>query len=249
MLLDERPTASSALHHSCQVAQSYAPMPQSDHVSTTFHAGGTQSWITGRSTISLLHQLVRPGDRTVETGAGASTVTFAELGAVHTAISPSPDEHEKIRIHCAAIGIDTSRLDFISESSDIALPRLVARGELVDLVFIDGKHAFPLPAVDYNYANRLLRPGGILIMDDAPIRAVKMVCGFLSESPHWKYLATTDDRTLAYRKLGEAPTEDDWMEQPMNRVYPDFWFLPTPRRVYMTARAAGSHIRRQVLGG
>ncbi len=174
-------------------------------------------------------------------------MAFAELGAVHTAISPSSDEHERIRAHCAMSGIDTNNVEFIAESSDIALPRLVARGDRVDLVFVDGKHAFPFPAVDFHYANLLLRAGGILVMDDAPIRAVKQVCRFLDESQEWQYLGCTDDRTLAYRKIDEARGEDNWNEQPMNRLYPDFWHLPMPRRLYLSARAVGSYVKRRVL--
>jgi hypothetical protein len=216
-------------------------------VPTKFHAGGTQSWVSGGETLALFRQLVKPGDRTVETGSGASTVTFAELGAVHTAISPFSDEHERIRTHCAFSGINTTNVEFIAESSDIALPRLVMRGDKVDLVYIDGKHAFPFPTIDFHYANLLLRAGGILVMDDAPIRAVKQVCRFLKESPEWEYLGCTNDRALAYRKIDEAPDEDNWHEQPMNSLYPDFWYLTMPRRLYLSARAVGSYVKRRVL--
>jgi hypothetical protein len=211
-----------------------------------FHAGGTQSWVSGGETLTLFRRLVKQGDRTVETGSGASTVTFAELGAVHTAISPFPDEHERIRAHCDLSGIDTTKVEFIAESSDIALPRVVARGDKVDLVFVDGKHAFPFPTVDFHYANLLLRAGGTLVMDDAPIRAVKQVCRFLDVSSEWQYLGCTNDRTLAYRKIAEAPDEDNWNEQPMNSFYPDFWYLPMPRRLYLSARAVGSYVKRRV---
>jgi hypothetical protein len=215
-------------------------------VSTKFHAGGTQAWVSGSETLALFRRLVKQGDRTVETGSGASTVTFAELGAVHTAISPYSDEHERIRTHCAISGIDTAKVEFIAESSDIALPRLVARREKVDLVYVDGKHAFPFPAVDFHYANLLLRAGGILVMDDAPIRAVKQVCRFLNESPEWEYLGCTSNRALAYRKIDEAPDEDNWLEQPINSLYPDFWYLQMPWRLYYSARAVGSYVKRRI---
>jgi hypothetical protein len=214
---------------------------------TKFHSGGTESWVSGSETLALLSRLVKQGHRTVETGSGASTVTFAERGATHTAISPFPDEHERIRAHCANSGIDTTNVEFIAESSDLALPSLVARGDTVDLVFVDGKHAFPFPAVDFHYGNLLLRAGGILVMDDAPIRAVKQVCTFLHESSEWEYLGCTDDRTLTYRKIGDAPHDDNWNEQPMNSFYPDYWFLRMPRRLYLSARAVGSHIKRRAL--
>src|SRR5688572_8210351 len=132
-----------------------------DHdVNMKFHAGGTRSLIAGSETLSLFRRMVKAGDRTVETGSGSSTVVFAEMLAHHTAISPAADEHDRIRKLCSEAGVDLSRVEFFAESSDIALPRLVARGDRIDLAFIDGKHAFPLPAVDFNYAERLLRIGG-----------------------------------------------------------------------------------------
>jgi hypothetical protein len=211
-----------------------------------FHAGGEQSWVTGSGTLALFRSLLKPGDRTVETGSGASTVLFAEIGTNHTAISPFADEHARIRQACEGRGFDTSHLEFIAASSDLGLPRLVERRDVVDFVFIDGKHAFPLPVIDFHYADQLLRVGGVLVVDDVPIRAVGLVCHFLDESKAWERIGCADDRALAYRKLASAPLEDDWERQAMNRDYPDFWFLEPARRAYMTARARASIVKNRL---
>jgi len=42
-----------------------------------------------------------------------SLVIFASGGAVHTAISPSQEEHERVRAYCVASGIDDSNLNFV----------------------------------------------------------------------------------------------------------------------------------------
>jgi hypothetical protein len=58
-----------------------------------FHSSGTKRWDAVPGTLRAIRQLVRDGDRTLETGCGASTVIFAAAqGAHHTAISPDAEE-------------------------------------------------------------------------------------------------------------------------------------------------------------
>ncbi len=69
--------------------------------------------------------------------------------------------------------------------SEIALPWLIANGseKSVDLVFIDGWHTFDHTLLDIFYAVRLLRVGGILVVDDAGQPAVGRAIGYLSQYP------------------------------------------------------------------
>ena len=53
-----------------------------------------------------------------------------------------------------------------SELSEIALPRLLKDGRRFDLGFIDGNHRFDGVFLDLFYLGRLVRKGGILILDD-----------------------------------------------------------------------------------
>jgi hypothetical protein len=53
------------------------------------------------------------------------------------------------------------------------LPKILARGETVDFAFIDGWHTFDYVLGDFFFVNKLLRPGGTVVLDDAdqpPIR-------------------------------------------------------------------------------
>lgn len=211
-----------------------------------FHADGTKSWESAPETLAWIADNVRPGQATVETGSGASTIAFIRAGARHTAISPAPDEHDRIRAFCAAEGLPLTQVRFLPESSDDALPRLVATGERVQVALVDGKHAFPLPAVDYHYLERMLEVGGALILDDAPIRSVKVVHRFLESSAAWRPEAVLDDRTVLYRKVEDAPAREDWPEQRMNRIYPDWWYLPPVRRARLTGLAVGSAVKRRL---
>jgi predicted O-methyltransferase YrrM len=57
-------------------------------------------------------------------------------------------------------------VEFHQECSELLLPRLVSEGRVFDFVFIDGAHWFDHVFVDLFYANRLLKPGGVVVFDD-----------------------------------------------------------------------------------
>lgn len=198
-----------------------------------FHAGGTRVWNALPETLRLLAANVKDGDRTLETGAGASTVIFTAAGAEHTAISPAADEHERIRAYSESIGLDTSRLSFMADTSDVALPALKL-DRPVDVAFIDGKHSFPHPTIDFHYVEQKLAVGGVLILDDVPMPAVAVVYGFMQGSPDWQLLEVADHRAAAFRKLATADPDDNWHLQPFNRGYPDYSFAPLPARIRLT---------------
>jgi predicted O-methyltransferase YrrM len=59
------------------------------------------------------------------------------------------------------------RVRFLEERSEYALPRLAEQGLVVDAAFIDGWHSFDQVAVDFYYVHRMLRVGGVAMLDDA----------------------------------------------------------------------------------
>lgn len=214
-----------------------------------FHAGGTRQWNALPDTLALLAEHLHPGARTIETGAGASTLVFGSEAGVHVAISPLGDEHRRISRYATQSGMDLSAVRFVCARSDDALPALVAKGQRFSLAFVDGKHSFPHPIVDCHYMERLLEPGGVLVIDDVPIPAVGVVFRFLSSSPDWELLAIADDRAAAFRKLADAEEDDNWRPQPFNRRYPDHSFAPVGRRIVLGAQEAGAALRRSAARG
>lgn len=208
----------------------------------SFHMGGATVWNALPETLGLIARHVQAGDRTVETGAGASTVVFAAAGARHTAISPAGDEHQRIRAWVAEHGVAGDGLAFVAGTSDRVLPTMVA--EPIDVAFIDGKHSFPHPIVDWHYLSTALRIGGVLLVDDLPIPAVAPVARHMLLDPCWEMLEIADHRAGVFRKLAEPEPHDDWEAQPYNRGYPDFGFLPAAERLPLRARHAVRESRR-----
>ena len=52
------------------------------------------------------------------------------------------------------------------ERSEIVLPRLLSDHLFADVAFVDGSHIFHNVFVDLFYLRQLVRPGGLVILDD-----------------------------------------------------------------------------------
>lgn len=148
--------------------------------------------------------------RTLETGAGMSTILFAIKQTHHICISPDQGEFDRIREFCGAADIGLDRTEFIVAKSQNVLPTLSA--DELDIVLIDGDHAFPMPFIDFYYATRLLRLGGRLILDDTMIHPCRVLDRFLREDPAW-ILERTFLRASIFRTVAPL-TDTDWNRQP-----------------------------------
>ncbi len=208
----------------------------------TFHSGGTARWDCLPDTLRVIARSTQPGDRTVETGCGASTVVFAAAGAVHTSISPDPGEHQRVVDYCRSIGVDTSDLDFVAGFSDAVLPPLCT-DRTFDVAFIDGAHVFPMPMIDWHYTSRALNVGGRMIIDDIPVPAVLPLFRNMQADPSWALDEVLDNRAATFRLVCDPPTVE-WEHQPFNRHYPDYSFAPLSERLRLTAGVALRRARR-----
>ena len=170
------------------------------------------AWRTSRRCYEFLAGAVTPGARTLETGAGLSTILFAAWGCVHTAVVPIPEEATVLQEYCKTRGINTEHLSFDLRGSEQALPEHYGDGPL-DLVMLDGAHAFPLPIIDWFYGAGRLRSGGIAVFDDVPLPAVRsFLDGYLELDPRWELVDGTR-KWRAYRRLSEGSLAEHESEQ------------------------------------
>ncbi|MGH9628928.1 MAG: class I SAM-dependent methyltransferase [Bryobacteraceae bacterium] len=169
------------------------------------------SWRIDDHTIDLLDGSLRPGMRTVETGAGLSTVLFALHGADHRCIVPDAALVERIQAFCREHRIPTEQITFDIVPSQDVVP--VLERNTYDLALIDGCHNFPIAFVDLFYASQALKVGGLLIVDDLHIWTCEVIAKFLRESPSWGICEFTQ-RVCAAVKEDEADTLAEWSSQP-----------------------------------
>lgn len=171
-----------------------------------------QQFRIGFEVLEWLAGAVQPGQATLETGCGYSTIVFAAAGARHSVVSPIPQEHERVRHWCREHGIECKDLEFIVRTSQDVLPRF--RVDPLDLVLIDGCHAFPIPFLDWYYGASRLRKGGLCVVDDTQIRTGWTLRDFMSsETAHWT-LREEWERTAVFEKTGEPVAGAEWTDQP-----------------------------------
>lgn len=181
--------------------------------------GNLTTWKATDVLLRFLDEVTHEGARTLETGAGLSTLVFTMCGAHHTAVVPDPAQAARIREWCAAQGISTEHLTFELEPSEDVLPRH-GREEALDVVLIDGAHGFPAPFIDWYYAARRLRVGGTLIVDDTQIWTGKVLRDFLCAEPQWELIRDVPLDFAAFRRVADGRV-GEWNEQPyvLSRSY------------------------------
>jgi predicted O-methyltransferase YrrM len=165
--------------------------------------------------LETIDAALRPGQHTVETGAGLSTVVFALRGAEHVCVTPAVSEVEKIRAYCASRDIDLGSVQFAVGRSENILPTL-SLGDL-DLVLIDGGHGFPTPFVDWCYTAERLRVGGLLVIDDIHLWTGRVLRDFLAEEPGWSLRTEFPMRAVVFEKTAPMPALPEWFAQPFVR--------------------------------
>lgn len=143
--------------------------------------------------------------RTIEIGFGyAISALFACEGLLMNADATAGhvvvDPHQSTRFaDCGLQFLDeagvTELVDHHAEESQIVLPRFLAEGRSFDLAFVDGNHRFDGVFVDLVYLGRLVRPAGIVFVDDYQLPAVARAASFFLANLNWtlEEVSDTDD--------------------------------------------------------
>jgi predicted O-methyltransferase YrrM len=74
----------------------------------------------------------------------------------------------------------------VEERSQIALPRLLGDGFVADAAFVDGSHIFHNVFVDLFYLRELVRPGGLVILDDCDYPSVATAVRYFEVNTGWE---------------------------------------------------------------
>ncbi|MCW6010180.1 class I SAM-dependent methyltransferase [Micromonospora sp. CPCC 205371] len=81
-------------------------------------------------------------------------------------------------------GLD-SATRLVVEPSSTALPRLLTEGLVADAAFVDGSHRFHEVFVDLYFLRKLVRPGGLIIMDDVWTPSVRTAVRYYERNLGW----------------------------------------------------------------
>lgn len=187
-----------------------------------FHAwpdGKPANWAVPADVLRFIGDRVKPGMRTLETGAGQTTVAFAIAGAQHIAITPDREQTQRIQDYCRQSGID-NEVTFLHGSSDTILPSAQDIPDRLDFVFIDGAHRFPFPIIDWYYTAARVPTGGIVAVDDCRMPSVRILHDFLAAEDDWELIQSLHV-TAFFRRVRETVNVWDWADQKINKPHVD----------------------------
>ena len=161
--------------------------------------------------LNFISQHIDNSSHTLETGCGLSTSILAFLGARHICITPSQSEIQRVQDYCRSKSIAIDRVTFYPHGSELVLPNLNCAP--LDLVLIDGRHAFPAPFIDFYYTVDKLKIGGLLVVDDTYLWTGGVLKKFLLLEPEWKLEADFAPRASVFRKLAHGTQTKEWTQQ------------------------------------
>lgn len=95
----------------------------------------------------------------------------------------------------------------IDERSQLALPRLLSEGWVADAAFVDGSHHFHNVFVDLYYLRELVRPGGLIVLDDCHWPSVATAARYFEVNAGWRPEAIDRVTRLRAFRLPDPPVE------------------------------------------
>jgi predicted O-methyltransferase YrrM len=131
---------------------------------------------------------------------GEALTSGGSIDAKHLIIDAYQHLFENVgRDAIALAGLD-SLCTVDVERSQMALPRLVADGFAADAAFVDGSHIFHNVFVDLYYLRELVRPGGLIVLDDCQWPSVGTAVNYYLVNTGWTpELISQPTRLRAFR--------------------------------------------------
>jgi predicted O-methyltransferase YrrM len=148
------------------------------------HDQGSTTYNISDQVLEFIADNIGTDSKTLETGAGLTTIVFAMKGAEHVCITPAQDEVDNITKSCKQLGVSLDRVAFHINFSERVVPFL--EYPLLDLVLIDGGHGMPTPFIDWYYTAQALKTGGLLLIDNVELWTGDVLTQFLLSEPEWK---------------------------------------------------------------
>jgi precorrin-6B methylase 2 len=156
-----------------------------------------------------------PFRSSVETGCGGSTIVLSHASDRHIAFAIEGSDATITELR-KQNDLRSENVTFVEGETKDTLPAYQFETEL-DLVLLDGPHAYPLPQIEFAYLFPRIRLGGWLVVDDIQIPSVYELFKFLEEESS-VVLEEVAVRTAFFRRVSASDHgPDGWAKQGMNR--------------------------------
>jgi Methyltransferase domain len=151
-----------------------------------------------------------------ETGSGASTLLFSHLSEHHTVFALDGGSGSVTNVRRSPL-LRQDVVTFVEGPTQATLPQH-RFSKKMQLVLIDGPHAYPFPDLEYYYLYPHLDTGALLILDDIHIPTVHTLFEFLRRDAMFHLDQVVG--TTAFFTRTSAPTfdpfGDGWWQQNYN---------------------------------
>ena len=193
------------------------------------------------------HSANAPLACTIETGFALGLLLLFILEASLESSSPDDVHHTAIdpfqRRDWNNTGLRTLRdaglshhLRLLEADSALVLPALAAGGESFDAAFVDGSHQFDGVFIDIFYMLRLVRPGGLIILDDYWMPAVRAALSFFTTNLNLSLETYPDEKGRPKLASLRVPTTPPRPPAPGTTTTPFHARLNTCRRLRQIPR-------------
>src|SRR5512132_2106459 len=113
----------------------------------------------------------------------------------------------------------------VQQPSSMALPRLIAEGFTADAAFVDGSHRFHEVFADLYFLRKIVRPGGIVVLDDHWWPSVRTAERYFETNMGWRAVpgafdAGTIDHATGRRRLQALRLPDPSFEPSFEHFQP-----------------------------
>lgn len=95
----------------------------------------------------------------------------------------------------------------IRERSQIALPRLIEERFVADAAFVDGSHIFHNVFLDLTFLREIVRPDGLVILDDCQWPSVATAVRYFEINAGWQRDRMDNESRLRAYRLPDPPVE------------------------------------------
>jgi predicted O-methyltransferase YrrM len=117
---------------------------------------------------------------------GEALVSQGAQGTKHVIIDPYQHVFHNAGFE-AIVSAGLSDLSaLLAERSQLALPRLVTEELVADAAFVDGSHIFHNVFVDLYFLRELVRPGGLIVLDDCQWPSVATAVRYFEVNTGWR---------------------------------------------------------------
>ncbi len=137
------------------------------------------------------------------------------VGGESRHVAVDPFQHSEYYQGCGLVNVAEAGLGrgfrWLEARSDAALPQLVGEGLSIDLCFIDGSHLFGDIFIDAHFCDRLLRPRGLMVFDDAWLPATRTVANIMVTNYGYVQEPSPEAPNVVVLRRPAAP-QGDWKD-------------------------------------